>query len=594
MKNIKKKLKNQKGAAMLTSVIFFLFISLAIIAGLVSPSVRAYKIVSADFNSKNSYFLAESGVEDAYYRIVNNIPIGSTEILNLEGNSTTTTITDSGINQKEINSLGDSFGNQRKVSIVLSTSPGVSFNYGVQVGQGGLLLVGSSGIVGNVYANGPIIGSGSSYITGTAISGNSPAGEANQINGTGTPSHHISFGNNNSTQDVAQSFQVSTSSPLNKVSFYIKKVGSPSNATATILNNSGGLPGSSVLATGILSSSTVTSNYGWVDVSFSSNPLLTAGTTYWLVIDASTSSSKYYVIGASGNDYQNGLAMIGRLGSNWVGTVLANNDYFFKIYLGGINGLIAGSSDSQWNQFKVGTSGSGSAQAHTVNYTNATGDIYCKVGTGNNKLCQDQEDPPYIAYPISDANITKWKSDASLGNTHSGNYSTPTYASSTLGPKHITGDLNVSGSHTLYLTGTVWVEGNVNVTGSGKIVLHSSYGNTSGILVSDGRLILSGSGQLNGTGQTGSYILFVTTSNCDASFCAGNAINISGNAGSVILNAQNGTISFTGSASAKEATAYKMSLSGNTIVNYESGLANLNFTSGPSGSWGLENWQEVE
>ena len=114
------------------------------------------------------------------------------------------------------------------------------------------------------------------------------------------------------------------------------------------------------------------------------------------------------------------------------------------------------------------------------------------------------------------------------------------------------------------------------------------------MIVSDGWLNLEGSGQLNGNGQTGSYILFTTTSNCDISFCAHNAIDISGAAGSVVLNAQNGTLSFSGSASSKEAVAYKMVLTGATTVNYESGLANMNFTSGPSGGWNIGSWKETE
>ena len=256
--------------------------------------------------------------------------------------------------------------------------------------------------------------------------------------------------------------------------------------------------------------------------------------------------------------------------------------------------MIQGSSLSQWNQMKIGTSGSGNAEANTVNYTNASGFIYCNTGTGNNKSCTPQSDPSYVAYPVSDANITKWKSDASAGGTYNGDYNTPSYGTSSLGPKKITGNLNVTGSQILYLTGTIWVQGNITVSGSAKIVLDSSYGNTSGIIVSDGWLDLEGSGQLNGTGQTGSYLLFVTTSNCDKTFCTHNAIDISGAAGSVVLNAQNGTLNFSGSASAKEATAYKMTLSGATTVNYESGLANMNFTSGPSGGWNVGSWQETE
>ena len=134
------------------------------------------------------------------------------------------------------------------------------------------------------------------------------------------------------------------------------------------------------------------------------------------------------------------------------------------------------------------------------------------------------------------------------------------------------------------------------MSGSAKIVLDSTYGNKSGLLISDGYLNLGGSGQLNGTGQSGSYILFATTSSLESTSCSTGfaTICITGSAGSVILNAQNGTIWFTGSASAKEATAYKIKLEGSTVVNYESGLMNMNFSSGPSGTWSINSWGESQ
>ena len=107
MKNkIKRKINNQSGAAMLISVVFFLFISLAIITGLVSPTVREFKNASVNLNSKKSYFLSESGIEDALYRIINNVTIGSSENLILDFNSAATTIITNG-NTKQITSLGD-------------------------------------------------------------------------------------------------------------------------------------------------------------------------------------------------------------------------------------------------------------------------------------------------------------------------------------------------------------------------------------------------------------------------------------------------------------------------------------------------------
>ena len=86
MKKDFRKFKKNGGAAMLISVVFFLFISLAIIAGLVSPTVREFKNASVNLNSKKSYFLSESGSEDAAYRIINNMTIGSSETITLDSN----------------------------------------------------------------------------------------------------------------------------------------------------------------------------------------------------------------------------------------------------------------------------------------------------------------------------------------------------------------------------------------------------------------------------------------------------------------------------------------------------------------------------
>src|SRR3989338_5647479 len=185
-KQIKIKLKTNGGAAMLISVIFFLFISLVIISGLVSPTVREFRNANLNLNSKKSYFLAESGIEDALYRTINNITIGANEVLTLDSNSATTTIV-SGSGTKQITSLGDISSYQRKTIVTLFTGTGASFNYGVQVGQGGLEMSNTSKIVGNVYSGGEIEGENSASITGTAVvSGTSGKIETIQVDGDAT------------------------------------------------------------------------------------------------------------------------------------------------------------------------------------------------------------------------------------------------------------------------------------------------------------------------------------------------------------------------------------------------------------------------
>jgi hypothetical protein len=174
MKNKSFYKNKQKGAAMLIVVVFFIFISLAVMSGLVVPSVREFKISSETLNSKKAYFLAESGIEDAVYRIKTNKTIGTSETIYLDSSSTTTSITIPGSNQKEIISLGDVLNLKRRMGLILQSGAGVGFNYGIQAGEGGFTLTGGSKVTGNVYANGNIQASTGVQITGTAVAaGNS-------------------------------------------------------------------------------------------------------------------------------------------------------------------------------------------------------------------------------------------------------------------------------------------------------------------------------------------------------------------------------------------------------------------------------------
>lgn len=582
----------QKGAAMIIVVFFFMFISLTILIGIVTPVVREFRIAGANYDSKSAFFLAESGIEDIMFRIKNNMDVGTIGVdrtLYIDNTyvDIPTEITDLVGSQKQITTMGDVDSHQRKVNLQVTTSTGVSFNYGVLVGPGGVTLEGSGTINGNLYANGPILGDSSAIITGSAISANSPSMAANQQNGQGVPAGNINFGNNNATQDIAQSFKVTEASPLNKIQLYVKKTGSPSNALVKIFNDSNGNIGSNLIASGTLSASSVTTTYGWVDVSLTSNAQLDTTKTYWLVVDAATSNSKYYTIGATtNNNYTNGSTKIGQLGGSWNTSSSNINDYYFSIFLGGMNGLIAGSSGSQWNQLHVGTV-SGTAQAHTVNYTNSTGNIYCKTGTGNNKSCIDQPDPTYIAFPVSDSNITEWKDDALSGGVINGDYAVGS-AGATLGPKKIIGNLTVSGGGTLILTGTVWVTGNIILNGGGTITLSPSYGTNDGVLLADGTVTVSGGAHANGSGQQGSYLMLLSLSDSTT------AMTISGGAGAVIAYAPYGTLKISGGAALKEATGYRMLIEGGSSITYESGLTNNNFSSGPSGSWSIDSWKETE
>lgn len=574
----KNKIKYNRGAAMMIVVFFFVFISLTVLIGIITPMVREFRIVASSLDSKKAYFLAESGVEDVLYRLKNNMQNDSSETLVLGDSSATTTITNISSNEKEINSLGDDNNHQRKININISTGTGASFSYGVQAGQGGFLMSNNSSVIGSVYSNGTITGSGE--ITGSAISANTSALTSDQSNGTGTPPYDVTFGNADATQDFAQSFQISETETINKVQLYLKKVSSPSNLTVRVTTDSSGKPSTTTLASGALSSSLISTNYGWVEVPFSTKPQLVAGTTYWLVIDGSTSSTKYYKIGANDNGYLDGSSKIGKYSGTWNNNSPSSVDGYFNLYIGGINGLIDG--------INIGQDNNGIAHAHEVTDSTVAGTLYCQTGSGNNKSCNTtRSDPTQVAMPISEQNILDWKDEALVGGTYSGNY-TISGTNNSLGPKKINGNLTVTNGAQLTITGTIWVTGSVNISNNAVVRLHSSYGTSDAVIVADGDVNVSNNATFSGSGTAGSYVMVLTTSSTSS------AINLGNNAGAVVLYAANGTINVSNNAGAKSLTGYYISLSNNAVITYESGLVDMNFVGGPSGTWNVSTWQETE
>ncbi len=143
---------------MIASVIFFLGIGLAIVAGVSQTTLRDIQSSQNLLKSRESYAVAEALHEDVLYRLQNGMTVSTNESLSLNGYSASTTIADvSG--GKQVTSAGDRDNFIKKVSSFVLTGSGVSFNYGVQAGEGGIELQNTSSIQGNVYSNGPVTGS---------------------------------------------------------------------------------------------------------------------------------------------------------------------------------------------------------------------------------------------------------------------------------------------------------------------------------------------------------------------------------------------------------------------------------------------------
>ncbi len=183
MKLRKNKIYNT-GQALIFSVIFFFFISLMVVSGLVFSTLKGSEIATNLINSKKSYFLAESATEDIVYRIAGGKNYSSEEVISLNGFFATTTISDIAGNI-ETTTTANNKENIRKIKTTLTTDIGVAFNYGVQAGDGGVFMQNSSSITGNLYSSGIVESTNSNEIYGDVVSSGS-SGSIIGIHATGT------------------------------------------------------------------------------------------------------------------------------------------------------------------------------------------------------------------------------------------------------------------------------------------------------------------------------------------------------------------------------------------------------------------------
>lgn len=220
--------------------------------------------------------------------------------------------------------------------------------------------------------------------------------------------------------------------------------------------------------------------------------------------------------------------------------------------------------------------------------------------------------PPNLgasSLPISDQTIQDWKEDAGCGVQpavspclHSGDF--VVNASQTLGPKTITGNLSF-GSNNKILTvgGTIYVKGNIDIGNGNALQCSPAYGAKSCVVVADGTIHAQNNGQFAGSGQARSFILLLSTASCDGSStsaepCASAhhnaAIDLHNNATGAIFYSANGLLNMHNGVNAKEIVAKKLRIDNNAVVAYETGLVDLTFSTGPSGSWDIASWREAE
>ncbi|MDO8435791.1 MAG: hypothetical protein Q7S82_00170, partial [bacterium] len=297
-----------------------------------------------------------------------------------------------------------------------------------------------------------------------------------------------------------------------------------------------------------------------------------------------------YQISADGVSFFFG-AQVGDGGIRLDDNATINGNVFSNGSIGASNGIITGTVKVAKKENMIdGLNVSGDAYVDICINSNIFGILYASTSI-NCTASQFIPSPVEIAttsLPISQAQITEWENEAATGGTYVGDYilnGGTTY----LGPKKIQGNLTVQNNAKLFLTGKVWVTGSVNITNNAIVQLDkNTYHSLSGIIISDGLITLANNSVSSGSGDAGSYLMYLSISALNP------AIIIQNNAIVDILYTSNGWIEVSNNAQLREITGYGIYLKNNSRITYEIGLIDTSFLSGSGGGWKVTSWKEIE
>lgn len=155
--------------------------------------------------------------------------------------------------------------------------------------------------------------------------------------------------------EISQGFKPSTSADVTKVRLWLKSEGTPAGTDTVhieIQTDASGVPSGTPVANGTSDdvdiSDTITSSYSWIEFTFTTNPVLVAGTQYHIVLvgDFNVDGTNYIKWGIDDYDviYPNG-SMSYYDGATWV--VDTAYDAVFEVYITG--GVLGNDGYALWD-----------------------------------------------------------------------------------------------------------------------------------------------------------------------------------------------------------------------------------------------------
>jgi len=182
------KQNTERGAILFVVTVLILLGSMLVVAGIIVVVRTHVQVVTEQYLALDTYMFAEGALEEVVYRHKTALQVSPTETLS-EGALVTNTVTTNVPGGKTVRSDASLVGRTRALEAELIEGDGVSFSFGVQTHNGGLIMENSSSVNGNVYSNGPIIGHNLNLIRGTAISAG-PSGSITEVHATGSMYAH--------------------------------------------------------------------------------------------------------------------------------------------------------------------------------------------------------------------------------------------------------------------------------------------------------------------------------------------------------------------------------------------------------------------
>lgn len=320
--------------------------------------------------------------------------------------------------------------------------------------------------------------------------------------------------------------------------------------------------------------------------------------------------------GNGGFAMSNNSSVVGNVFSNGTVEGQGSATIYGDIISAGPSGYVDNvtATGSVWAHDILNSDIDGDAYCDTIDNSTVDGDVNCNTiiattvggSTGPGPADQAPED-----MPITDATIEEWKTniedEGSLIESADPECSSGTYTidtDTTLGDVKIECDVVVSkNGTTLTMAGPIWIAGNLTFSQGPTVEADTPETGQSVQFIVDNesnretssKVLIDQATNFVGQGDPKTFIMVLSMNNSAESGGSEIAVDLNNSAeGDVLIYASHGRVDLGNNISLKEVTAYQIDVSNGAEVIYESGLANLLFTSGPGGSYTVHSWREIE